>query len=164
MTMNDVFKLAMKREIAEPLPLVGRGLDIGAGNMLIPDTIPLSYPDWTWPIDQIPYSDGQVDHIHCYHFMEHLTGPDAIDFLFECQRVLKVGGVFQFCVPYYNSGLQAQDLTHRSAWNEETFRNLFSNSFYGTKHNGKWRFRIHFQAIIGVVERNISLIGQLVKE
>lgn len=162
--MNDVFKLAMKREIAEPLLLVGVGLDIGAGKTVIPGVMPLSLPYWMWPKDEIPFGDKEVDHIHCYHFMEHLNGMDAIDFLFECQRVLKVGGVFQFCVPYYNSGLQAQDLTHRSAWNEETFRNLFSNTFYGTKHNGNWRFRIHFQAIIGVVERNLSLIGQLVKE
>jgi hypothetical protein len=99
--------------------------------------------------------------IHAYHFMEHLEGVHVILFLREAERVLIEGGIVNYCVPYYSSGLQAQDLTHKSFWNEDTFKNLFDNTYYNPA--GDWLLKVHFQIIVGVVERNLALIGQLVK-
>lgn len=167
MTTNDIFRLAMKRSIKEPLPLVGAlAYDIGAGYIDIDQSaIRLGLPDWSWPRDPIPAESSSVDYIHCYHFLEHLSGEDAIRFLQEVQRVLKGGGVFKFCVPYYNSSMMGHDLTHKSSWNEETLVCLFKNDYYDrlAGDNFKWHLRIHFQFIIGIVERNIALVGQLVK-
>lgn len=166
MSFQTLFQLAMKRPLMEITSKSGLVFDIGAsGRWSVPGAIAMGAPKWVWPRDLIPAEPGTVDAVHAYHFMEHLTGEDAILFLQEVQRVLKPGGALYFCVPYYNSGLMAQDLTHKSAWNEETFRNLFNNTSYdplaGTGFD--WKLMVNFQIIAGIVERNISLIGQLVK-
>jgi hypothetical protein len=46
--------------------------------------------NWNFPKNPIPTTDGKVSMMHCYHFLEHLTGEDAILFLKEVQRVLSV--------------------------------------------------------------------------
>lgn len=162
-TIQDLFTLGMDRRIPtlRPPP-IGPVLDIG-GTGLKPDFgLPLGLPDWSFPRNEIPFAGGSVGMIHAYHFLEHLTGETAIAFLREVERVLTPDGVFQFCVPYYNSFMQAQDLTHKSQWNEETFSKLFANPYYDPA--GKWSLKVHCIFIMGIVERNLALLGQLVKQ
>jgi hypothetical protein len=64
-------------------------------------------------------------------------------------------------MPYYNSNLAAECLDHRSMWNENSFRNLFENSGFNVA--GDWELRQHFLMIAGIVERNLCIIGQLVR-
>jgi hypothetical protein len=163
MNIQDLFRLGMKREFPELLSFNGIALDIGAsGKAVAPDATPLGLPDWQFPRDPIPIGDESVATIHCYHFLEHLTGMDAIAFLRETERVMIPGAsVLNFCVPFYNSSAQAQDLTHKSFWCEDTFKNLFNNSWYSPA--GEWRLKVHTIMIIGIVERNLSLIGQLIR-
>lgn len=167
-TIQNIFKLGMKRDIPELLPLAEGGLafDCGAsGKAVAPGAQPLGLPDWQFPLDQIPAEDGTVDTIHAYHFMEHLTGEDAIMFLAEVQRCLKPGGVLQFCIPYYNSSLASQDLTHKSFWTEESFRTLFRNHYYDpTAGKIEWELDVHAIFIMAIVERNTALLGQIVKK
>jgi len=66
-----------------------------------------------------------------------------------------------FCVPYFSSLLMAQNLQHKSFWCEETFRNLFEDDTY--EHCGKWRLQVGFLVIAGVVNRNLALLGQIIK-
>ena len=66
-----------------------------------------------------------------------------------------------FCVPYFSSLLMAQNLQHKSFWCEETFRNLFEDDTY--EHCGKWRLQVRFLFIAGVVNRNLALLGQIIK-
>ena len=167
MTFQELFRLSMKRELPELLVgPKGPVLNIGSSEddtWVIPGAIPLGLPDWCFPFphNKIPMPDNSVSAIHCYHFMEHLYGKQAIAFLREVERVLQPGGTFNFCVPYYSSHLQAQCLDHKSFWNEETFENLFSNRGYNIA--GDWQLKVHFQIIAAIVHRNLALIGQLTK-
>lgn len=168
-SIQDLFMLGMKREIKPLLPIKKGGLafDLGAsGTKVAEGAIPLGLPDWRFPLHPIPAEDESVDTIHAYHFLEHLAGEDAIALLVEAQRVLKKGGVFQFCIPYYKSNIASHDLTHKSFWTETTFQNLFRNQFYDPTAGSvaEWKLSIHAVFIMGIVERNIALLGQLVKE
>lgn len=47
----------------------------------------------------IPFEDNSVDQILCSHVIEHLTRSDALTFLSEAKRVLKIGGTIECYVP-----------------------------------------------------------------
>lgn len=162
--LQELFWFGMMREIPPLLPPpAGLVFDIGASGLKkAPGAVALGLPEWCWPRDAIPAGAETVGVVHCYHFLEHLSGEDAIAMLREFERVLVPGGVVNFCIPYYNSNLAAHDLTHKSSWCEDSFTNLFKNSYYDPA--GSWRLKQHFCVIMGIVERNIVLVGQLVKE
>lgn len=168
LSIQQLFRQGMARDIpdliAQPDPLqYFVGFDLGAsGSKVMLGCEGLGLPEWSFPRDPIPASDGCVDIIHAYHFLEHLPGEHVILLLREVERVLAVGGVMNICVPYYNSSMQAQDLTHKSVWCETSFQTLFNNQYYDPA--GKWRLAVHTQFIMGIVERNLALFVQLVKE
>jgi len=169
----EFFNLAMDRHLEVPChwedwgivtqeesPLI---LNVGAGNKLIPGTTVLDLPRWNADTDPIPFDDATVSGIHAYHFLEHVHRP--ADVLWEFQRVLKVHGFVNICVPYYNAQCQAQDLDHKHAFCEETWRNLFVNPYYSRRWDarGPWQFLIRTNVIMGLVERNLVLLTQLIK-
>lgn len=176
MEIDKVIELGLKRELPAlyPAPFKRGGivLNIGAGASHIEDTIALDKSerylrpgDVLWDADKkepIPFVDGSVDAIHMHHFLEHASDPLWV--LAECQRVLRVSGIVQITVPYYRSQLAFQDLTHKTFWTEETYRNTFSNPYYDTtKGYVPWRFEVGFNLIAGIVERNLCLFTQLVR-
>lgn len=163
MTIQEMFKLGMKRDIPELIPSAESGiiLNLGAGKQIIDGAANLDYPDWDAEKDPIPYMDETVDQIHAYHFLEHIS--DVPRMLKECQRVLVPGGHMNIVVPYYNSQLQSTDLYHKNVFCEETWCNLFNTPYYDKGRDG-WRFKIGVNVIIGIVERNICLMTQLIKE
>jgi hypothetical protein len=163
MQFQTLFALGMKRTLPDLIAFEGRAFDIGAsGRYIAENAIPLGLPDWSFPRDKIPANDDSVATLHCYHFLEHLSGEDAIAFLREAERVMIPNqSVFNFCIPYYGSLLSVQDLTHKSFWGEENFRTLFDNHYYSMA--GEWRLHVHFIMIAGIVQRNLALIGQIVK-
>lgn len=165
MKFQTLFALGMKRYLPEIKRCSGGLiLDIGSsGAYHVPGAVSLGLPHWHWPRDPLPCRPGTVSEIHCYHFLEHLSGEDAIAFLAEAQTALQRGGTLNYVVPYYNSSLQAQDLTHRSSWTEETFRNLFTNLAYSPTDHA-WSLRVGFQLIAGINERNLCIIGQLIND
>lgn len=166
MTFENLFLLGLKRELPQLLPYPeGIQIDLGSsGTKKVEGAISLGLPGWSWPHDRIPCEDNSVAVVHAYHFLEHLTGNDAIEMLKEIQRVLFIGGILQFTVPWANSDLAYQDLTHKSFWTEDSFRNLMYNRYYDVSANEfKWQFRQHYLVLAGIVSRNICLIGQLVK-
>jgi hypothetical protein len=161
-SFQKLFALGMKRSLPELLTCEGPSFDCGAsGRHVAPGATPLGPPDWRIPRDAIPAADGAVATIHAYHFLEHLTGDEAVFFLREVERVLiPHRGVMNFSIPYYNTVLAAQSLEHKSLWCEETFKKLFEEDTF--EYYGKWRLRVHFLIIAGVVSRNLALVGQLV--
>jgi len=166
MEFQELFKLGMKRNIPAIIKYTdGKVINLGSspGDVWrIPGADALGKPDWRFPAKPLPYDDASITTIHCYHFLEHLWGPDAISMLRECERVMVPNrSVLNFCMPYYNSNLQAECLDHKSIWNENTFRNLFENS--GFDIAGDWKLKTHFILIAGVVERNLCVIGQIVR-
>lgn len=167
-TIQGFFRVAMSRDIpalVDP-PTTKLSLNLGAGKKkVVPwDPIPLDRPHWNagWPI---PYANEHFREIHAYHFFEHLTGEQIIHVLGECQRVLITGGVINIVVPYYSSQLMALSIDHKTSFCEDTLKNLFTDDYWdypGVPPDG-WRFEIGLNVIIGVVERNLALLTQLIK-
>ncbi|MGE5217502.1 MAG: hypothetical protein ACM3SP_10925 [Chloroflexota bacterium] len=163
MTFQDLFSLGMKRYPPGLLTCSGPSFDVGSsGKYQVPGATALGRPDWMHLRDAIPAADDSVAPIHAYHFLEHLTGQDAVSFMREVERVLiPERGVFNFSMPYFNTPLMAHNLDHKSLWCEETFRRLFHDDTY--ENFVKWRLRVHFLLIAGIVQRNLCIIGQVIK-
>lgn len=142
-----------------PFPHGGLLLNLGPGNKYMPGTKGYGLPDWDADFNKIPETDETVDGIYAFHFLEHVWHP--IKVLRECQRVLKPGGSMLIVVPYYNSQMQAQDLDHKSKFCETTWTNIFANPYYADK--GEWKFKVGLNIIMGVVERNLCLMTQLIR-
>lgn len=47
----------------------------------------------------VPFNDDSIDVIYCSHFLEHLNKNDGGNFLKECFRSLKKGGLLRVVVP-----------------------------------------------------------------
>ena len=47
----------------------------------------------------LPFPDNYADAIYCSHFLEHLDVKKVDEFLSECLRCLKPGGVLRVVVP-----------------------------------------------------------------
>lgn len=50
-------------------------------------------------VNGIPLHDRSADIVFSSHFLEHLTKTDGLDFLSECYRILKPGGIFRLLTP-----------------------------------------------------------------
>lgn len=170
--LRQFFEICMERRI-ELLRGDVEGYHVSLGGLgrkawrLPPVAMILDYPEWDAenPEHSFPIQESCVDVFHAYHFFEHLSGPAVIRTLAECDRCLVRGGVVNIVVPYYNSQLQATDLTHRTAFCEETWRNLFEDDSYRRPGSPeKWNLRVGTNVIMGVKERNLALLTQLVKE
>lgn len=161
MNIQEIIKYGLDRDIEEPAEFPnGMLLNVGAGNKVIPNLISIDYPEWDADTDSIPYPADYFAGIHCYHFLEHVRHP--IKVLQEFQRVLIPGGIVNILVPYYTSQMQHHDLDHKNFFCEETWRVLFGNPYYD-KNKIVWELKVHFNLIVGIVERNLSLFTQLIK-
>jgi predicted SAM-dependent methyltransferase len=163
-TIDQFFVLVTDRMMPswyEPTFPIGIVLNLGAGSKHIEGAIDLDLPDWDAEKMAIPYESESVSKIYAIHFLEHINNP--IVMLRECQRVLKPGGVMNIGLPYYSSQGAFHDLDHKSFWCEETWRNLFGNEYYAKNHHG-WKFRLGVNLIMGLSERNVMLLTQLIRE
>ena len=155
----------MAREIPDVIDyskLDGVKLNLGCGNKTIHGTIGLDLPEWNADTDPIPYPDGSIAVIHAYHFLEHLKDP--VKMLADCQRVLRPGGLMNIVVPYYTSQMMAHDLTHKHAFCEDTWKITFRNPYYRQAGSPEeWKLEERLNVIIGIVERNLCLMTQLIR-
>lgn len=159
---QDFFALGMKRFLPALLPMPsGTIINMGPGFAPIPGTIGHDLPAYDAENNDLPYMPGAVAGIHCYHFLEHLSNPVRV--LRDMQRVLMPGGVANIVVPYYSANIASTDLDHKKYFSEKTFPNLFNNTGYAKNHDG-WKFTVHFSLIAAIVERNLCLFVQLVRE
>ena len=154
----------MAREIPQLLSdFGGLQINVGAGTYKVLDGAEaIDYPEWDARTMRLPYEDESVDVIHCYHFLEHFEGEVVVKILKDFQRVLKKGAYVNISVPYYNSHLQAKCLDHKSMFNESTWDNLFNQYSYDNG-SGEWNLEVHTTFIMGVEEKNMALLTQLVK-
>jgi len=160
----EMFRITADRsEAPEWLPDPdGPVLNIGHGKKYIMGAEHLDLPEWDADRrEALPYDDGYFSAIYALHFLEHLDDP--IWTLREFQRVLRPGGHANIGVPYYNAQCYAQDLNHKHPFCEETWRNLFSNPYYANSLEG-WAFDIGANYLIGIVERNLLLVTQLIRQ
>lgn len=85
------------------------------------------------PIEQpLPYADDSVEMVVLSHTLEHVSAPDALAFLTECQRILRPGGIARITCPIIGQWLDrnhAIDLCrnhgHKIILNEQSMRDLF---------------------------------------
>jgi SAM-dependent methyltransferase len=161
--INEFFKLGMKRDIPELIEPGKYQLNLGCGANKLPNCENIDWPDWDAVTSNIPYPSESMDTIWAFHFFEHLTGEDAIRILKECERVLVVGGTLNIVVPHRLGMIAYQDLDHKSFWTEETIRTLVNNPYYEKNREVAWQLQVHMGVIIGIVERNLALMTQLVK-
>ena len=69
----------------------------------------------------LPFDDESIDFIYNEHFIEHLSKEEGLQFLYECHRVLKIGGVLRISCPdldsiiesYVNNNWREQDWVKR---------------------------------------------------
>lgn len=163
MDFTDIFFLGMKRALPpiEENPL-GIRINLGAGKQEIHGVLNFDWPDWDAEEYDIPFNDNEVDEIHAYHFLEHLSDPRRM--LWECQRVLRPGGVMHIVVPHCKSNIAFDDLDHKSFFNENTWKTLLNNAYYDKAGLGReWKLRIGFNLIAGLNERNMCVFTQLIK-
>lgn len=173
-TIQEFFWYGMHREIPALLqPQRGSQINLGPGKKKdIPGTIGIGLDTgWRAPnelslppgmgTNRVP--DASIAAVHAYHFLEHLTGDDAVTMLREIERVLKPGGLVYIATPYYNTSLAYHALDHKSFWNEDVWQWLFDTEYYDDHKQKPWKLKVHTCFIMGIVERNISLLTQLVK-
>lgn len=78
-------------------------LNLGCGDMKLPgwhnvdlrhadECVNLAFFPWPWP-------DNSADEILASHILEHLERRIGLEFLRECHRLLKPGGVLRIAVP-----------------------------------------------------------------
>jgi len=192
MIIQQFFELGMKRSVNELLDFPeGHIANLGCGKHVLDGAINLDWPEWEaeryeiqlpreiimpeHPMCQsdaltgtgglfrkqlIRCPDGFLAGIHAYHFLEHLHDPRRM--LREMQRCLKIGGVLNICVPHYWGSMAHHDLDHKHNFALDTWSNTFSAPWYDKDRNG-WQFKIHFNMLMAITERNSAILCQLVK-
>lgn len=163
----ELFQVGMDRHVQDILPetgmIDGPKLNLGAGNKMIVGTIPHDADNGWLAGEPLPYDDETVVAIFALHFFEHLTKEEFLSVLRECERVLVTYGVINVVVPHWSAEIAHQDLDHKLFFSEQTFENLFNNSYYQGTMPRNWKLMIHTSLIMGVVQRNLVLVTQLVK-
>lgn len=164
-TLLENFNAGMDRRLLEflPMPTSGIILNLGAGSKEIPNTIPMD-ADRGWMAPSLSqFNDGEVSGIYAYHFLEHLDKVTLLAMLKECERVLCIGGIFNIVVPWWASEISHQDLDHKSFFTEQTWENLFKNQYYDGTMPRDWHFGIQAVCLMGLVQRNMVVMTQLVR-
>lgn len=170
--LRDFFETGMKRKIDIVDPIDDKVvLNLGSGSNPIKGAVNLDLPNWNAADGSLTKANGKeycgesVDIIHAHHFLEHI--PNVKEILWECQRVLKVGGCMYITVPWWNCQMAHQDLNHCNLFSLDTWKELFNNPFYETaqgKTLGIWRFEIALNTIMGIKETNLAILTQLIKQ
>lgn len=90
---------------------------------------------------KLPYEDNSVDNVFASHFLEHLDFEQVIHLMNEIYRVLKVGQVFEIVVPHAMSYSNWSDLSHKTAWTEDTFGHFTPDNafFYEWDVMNRWK-------------------------
>jgi SAM-dependent methyltransferase len=142
----------------------GPRINLGAGNKEILDTTPVDVEHGWLAGNRMEFEDESVAAIYAFHFFEHLDKWDIIDTLRECERILMVGGSLFTVIPHWSAELAYKDLDHKSHWSEGTWDNLFNNTYYDGTMPRDWRLREHATLLMGLVQRNLVIVSQLVKD
>lgn len=168
-SLEDVFEQAMIRDspMFIPLPDTGPSLDLGGGNKVMVGWHRLDYPEWdAEALLPLPFSVNSVNAVYCAHALDHLSAEAVVFLLGDVQRILKPGCAFTIVVPHFMSTLAHECIEHKTQFGIKTWRNILDNPAYAPLLNGstEWQMRVGFNRIMGVEERNLVLVTQLIKE
>jgi len=170
--VSDVFDIAMIRPRAGfrmiPEPSKDKILiDIGGGNKVIDGYQRLDWPEWDAERNDLGmFGDEEVDGIFSAHALDHISPESVVRLLVEIQRVLKPNATFTIVVPHFMSTLAWECIEHKSRYGVKTWRNILDNPAYHPHFNNvtvPWQLEVGFNMIMGLEERNLVLVTQLVK-
>jgi predicted SAM-dependent methyltransferase len=158
------FGLGVDRDVTWYQAQPGEVLNLGAGNKHFDLAIPLDIERGWRAGESIPYEDETFSLVCAFNFWEHLNKDEILATLREVERVLIVDGLVNSVTPHWASEAAYQDLDHKSFWSESTWRNLFNNPYYEGSMPRDWRLKEIQSLIMGIVQRNLFVVSQLVKE
>ena len=164
MNIEELFLLGMKRDIPDLVPPVSvmPVLNLGAGLSTIPGgAINLDLPGWDAEEYRLDYEDLSVGGIFAFHFLEHLTDPRRM--VAECARVLAEGCALTICVPWFGTQMAYQDLDHKQFFTLDSWKQWLENDYYDPRY-GDVPLRVGANFVMGVVDRNLAVFTQLIKE
>lgn len=93
-----------------------------------------------WPIEP-----GSVDAVFAHHVLEHFTGPECVDVVWELGRALRNGGHFVGAVPYATHAHAYASVFHRQRFMEASFGDFDRKTFAveGVSPGMDQGFRLH---------------------
>ena len=87
----------------------------------------------------IPFEDNSVDYIFNEHFLEHLSAKEGLEFLKECRRVLKPGGVLRISMPDLENAVK---MYFDSNWREKTPASMYGFEVQTRAERINYSFRL----------------------
>lgn len=138
-------------------------LNLGGGRVAIPDFINIDVEGkgakydlsrFPWPV-----ADGAVAEILASHILEHFTRHIGREFLQECWRILRPGGVLRLAVPDYDV---FADCMVSGDWTRvDGYRWTDANFFFGgdpeSEPRAHWRHKYAYT--FGLLEHILREIG-----
>ena len=108
---------------------LGCGKDIKKGYINI-DSFPYKGVDRIMDLSSFQWDirDKSVDRIYTSHLIEHVF--DQKQFLNECHRILKVGGILFIKAPHVSSITSQGNLGHYRGYCYDTFKDYLSQDYY----------------------------------
>lgn len=183
-TLDEFFDMAMGRPRVDWVPLPDSyeksdfiGLHFGGGRKRLAGYRELDYPEWDaermgewrypYPNEGMPVLSDTVDSVVVVHTLDHLTSAAVQHFLREAQRVLKPGGTISIAVPHHMGTLAHECIEHKTQYGLKTFRNILTevndaSVDYPAGRQG-WQLRVGYNMVLGLEERNLVQITQLIK-
>lgn len=159
------------------------GLHFGGGNKRLAGYTELDWPEWDgernepWTVldpmatagsgirQLVP--DNSVDSIVCVHTLDHLSSRGVQHWLRECERTLKPGGTVSIAVPHHMGTLAHECIEHKTQYGLKTFRNILTDindsSVDFPEGRQGWTLRVGYNMVLGLEERNLVQITQLLK-
>jgi hypothetical protein len=173
----DLFDVAMRRprrdfvpisQLDSPFGAPGYRLSFGSGNKSIEGFTDIDYPVWdAEKCEPVPYDDGTVREIICLHTLDHLSARAVQFWLADMQRILMPGGTINIVVPHHMSTLAEECIEHKTRYGLKTWRNILANPGYqlvDMDEPVEWKLAIGFNMVMGLEERNLVLVTQLVRQ
>ena len=68
---------------------------------------------------KIPHADNSVSLIYCAHTLEHLEARFGKNFLMECNRILKSGGIMRIAVPSTNNDFRIASIVNQQDFSQK---------------------------------------------
>ena len=117
-------------------------VQFGSGGFEIPGWVNCDLPehDITKPLG---LASESADFLFAEHVIEHVPPRDAWNFIVECRRVLKPGGVLRLCFPDIKRILTAESggfdrLCQQSGWSDGTREGSVRATLFCHGHLGAW--------------------------
>jgi predicted SAM-dependent methyltransferase len=179
--LDDLFDIAMGRPRVDfeelqmsPFPGRGKRLHFGGGAKRLTGYEERDWPEWDAEATNmggqlLPWPDepGSVSEIVCIHTLDHLSSRAVQHWLREADQALEIGGHVNIVVPHFMSTLAHECIEHKTQYGLKTFRNILSEindaSVDYPEGRGPWGMRVGFNMVMGLEERNLVLVTQLVK-